>query len=699
MMGSRLIYFSEVLAFFRKRLPSLLLVGVGAFALIFFGLLAFEKPKFLAEASFRQSSSTVEGEFSFQDILKSLHPDRKGASAQSVMKSKRLLEKVIEKTGLQMGRDGFSEVKYRGKEPLNVVLKPLDANTYKVVGGEEGKLGALFPYRGATWILSKMPEGEISLEISPMRDLLAKVGKRCTIKTSRHDPHLLLLSFRHRDRALAIGFVNALMEQYQEYLAKEHEEIALAQIQYLQKRREQLCNEFEGALDAHVAYLEKSGKMGGHMGLSQEVAWLNGPKEAYSAKSHQLDLELKKWKVPALEACDTPIWKEGQMLHEDLSLKRDLYEGEGALSDEFLGFDLKMAETLLDTYAAERETLSGSLEKIERVLDKIKDPQFDMGSLGQVLSDPTSQSILAKGAALGLQLADRANYTAKERKAIEETLKTQTLYLKAHLEKELETLRDHHELIEKKLVRLRGMALYLLEKEKASVEGKLGEISDQMQTLPAKWKEESLMKMQNELTMQIMEGISQLSESKVIHHHLFHVESGPLDPADAPFEPQSRYLLLLSSMGGILGSFAFGLILFIRAVQKGLPISRFYLLDHGYRLIEEPAVLEKLALYIGPTDVVALIGGSFAEKLRAVLKSKGYVARVEKMPQDTFSWQRPQGCTLLSCEEGLASAEAIRSIFLADRFVIQVKEERPEDLHPFPKEQTVIVSAPRKSPK
>jgi len=684
MIEQRILYFSEVVQFFQRNIRSCLLTFAAVFFLTF-GLCFFLKESlYEASATFKKAQSPGEEAGSFQAFLKSIQHLSDESAASGIMQSKILLKEAAKRVGLQASVQGFSNLEFQLEKPAVFTLVPIDETHYEIEGHGEAEVGKRVQMEGASWILKEMPARSLRVELMPMRMLLENIRKHLKIRSSRIDAHLLHLTFKHRDRNLAIAFLDALMDSYKDHLEKQHEKIALAQIAYLQKRRDQLSGEFEGALDEHVAYLESESKDQGYLGLSQEVEMLSEPKETYLSKKHQLDLELKKWRAPQLETAAQHPWKEGVDMREQLAFKQARIIGDVAPAGEFSGIDLELAESLFDACATQRDQLAQELANIDRVLEKIDREDFAISNLGKMLEDPVSQTIIAKATELALQIADAGNYTSRELKVARKAREIQRGYLKEHLLKQRRTLEDRIEIACEKLAKLRGAALDLIEREKQNVELKLQEIGDEMYKIPAKWRKESQLKMKKELTMQIMEGLSQLSESKVINHHLFHIESGPLDPADSPLQPCPRHLLLLSSIGGITGAFFFFLVRLLAAISSGLPISRPYLLERGYHLIEGPSKLEKLILYIEPDEVVALIGSVPADDLQAALKRKGIQAKIEEMPKTPFEWERPIGCVLLICRD---EQEAVRSAFIADRFVIQMLGKKPEDLDVFPKQK------------
>lgn len=687
MMGERILYFSEIAALFRRKYRFISLVVIICFSTILTAILMFRPSLYQAEATFRQASGGADAS-SVQAILKTIQQVPRETAASGILFSNYLISEAVSIVGLQADWEGIQEVAYSGDQLLTLTIEPLDSIRFQIVGIGEGELGSPFECDSFTLTLGQMPVSVKTVTLTPMRQVISKVHKRLKIVGSRYDSNLLKITYKDPIRVRAIAFVDTLMGQYQHYLHEQHEQIALAQIDFLQKRKGELFRSFQEALDEHVAYLEGEVNSAGYLGLTQEVEMLSEPKETYTAKRHQLDLEIKKWHAPKLEARMEHPWADGVERREALSLEETRLAGDFPPAEEYSGIDLELAESLFNRYAETRDGICSSIRSIERVLDQIDGEAFEIHGLSQVLTDPTSHSIIGKAAELSMKLSDTNSYTSKERRASQNLLDTQKAALKQHIIGQKKNLDERLDQVEEKLAKLRGTALDLIRREKASVEGKLVEIGDQLHKIPSKWRKESQLKMEKELTMQIMEGLSQLSESKVINHHLFHIESGPLDDADASLDPQPRHALLFAGMGGIIGGcFAFLLIL-IHAVSRGLPVSRPYLMERGYRLVEGGAIADKLALQLDPNEVIAVIDWEGADGLKKALAIRGIKATIQLCPDIPFEWEKPQGCVLLVCH---GIHEAVRSVMISDRFIIHAHDKRPDDLEVFPKSSSIFV--------
>ncbi len=719
---SQVVYLSEIRAFFKKNRRSVLVAGGVSFFCTFLLILSLVKPTYLAEASFRQSSAKPDETSSLQTILRTMRISSEEPPAIGVMQSKSLLKKAVVECGLQLevvsqekffpllmrelrvanrkNNPQFLDVQLQGERGETFAIKPLSKDAFEVVyanGKKEGRLGSTVCLERSSWTLQTMPAKQMSFRIISERDAISKLQKLLKIKPSRIDGNVLLLKFRHPEREKAIALLNAVMDHYQKYLEEEHQLLAKEQIRYLQKRRDELEKDFELALDSHVAYLQNSLSADGFLGLSQEVAMLGEPKEMYAGKRHELDLQQKRWREEGLEASTDHPWKEGLAKQEHLSFQQQQVLSQGAISEEFEGIDLETAEKLHANYCHSRDEIHSQIRTLNSFRQKMDESGFEVSALSQVLSDEVSQGIIQKAAQCSLQLADLRNYTTKERGRLEETALTQKKFLCEHIEKQKSLLELKHALIEEKIISLKQTALALIQREKAGVDAKLLEIKEKMHQLPEKWRLENQLKLKKELNMQILEGLAQLSESKVVNHHLFHVESKPLDPADASLDIEPPHLILFSSIGGLLGGLFFFFFILIRGVVKGLPISEEYLRSLKYPIYLQNS-FDKLAIAIQTDSVTALMGYPDGEKLVEALKKlgrKAVVLREQEMPYQhkdfpdkLSSYKTEYDCILLECDapDGLSD--------LVDRYILNVDQQKGEDLDLFDREKTLCVLSP-----
>ncbi len=234
-----------------------------------------------------------------------------------------------------------------------------------------------------------------------------------------------------------------------------------------------------------------------------------------------------------------------------------------------------------------------------------------------------------------MQLKDEKNRTSKEAERCEGELLLQRRVLTSHLEQLAKIDEVNALLIREKMASLQWIQLGAVQQrlsllgdtardtmkervkqlaqETKILENKMAEFRLLGMKFPEKWRQEAWLKFRTEMGVKMMEGLTQIAEAKTISHHLHRFEAKPLDIAALPLAPVSPLLLLCSFAGAIGVSLAaFGTTL-LRTLLKGFPSSfeklsalRFPLLGRDPSDLE---TLRQIALFLGPSGVVALIQG------------------------------------------------------------------------------------------
>ena len=110
----------------------------------------------------------------------------------------------------------------------------------------------------------------------------------------KQDKNILSLSYAHPDRHTAARFLNVMMASYHDYLKKENDELASAQLAYLDKRQAELTSSLDRVLDEQSNYMKENLGRDGFVGLKEEVEMLAIPKQAYTSKLFDLEVEEKR---------------------------------------------------------------------------------------------------------------------------------------------------------------------------------------------------------------------------------------------------------------------------------------------------------------------------------------------------------------------------------------------------------------------
>ncbi len=620
------IYPSQIRWLYRSLKKKIFIVFfLGSLAVLFF-LLTRNGPSYLAEATFKQSPNRHEDLSQLQTFLQNMMQLPKDSSAMSLMHSKKVLRKVVEKMGLQieppalgffskmsrylMAESGiffedqdtfqFRQVHYSGEKAASFYLKFISSDCFELLNPKKelvtkGIINQKVAFPQGEWTLVKAPASLsfnklYPFSILPWTSSVGKLKAALKIKPSKIDKWLVELSFLHEKRHLAASILNQVMEEFQFYLLEEHEEVAQAQVNYLEKRQQFLSEQFQHSLETHAQYLAQNLDQNGFLGLSQEMEMLSIPKESYTSKLFDLDLEWKHWEQ--LEEgrqdffadkneikCQKELVSLNFAAHPFLSIGKMETAQNNQFEAQFLGIDLKQLQELYKAYSQERELLQAQVDDSVYLKKQMALPHFEISSLSNLLKDPVSVDMIAKASHLSLELHDESNRSPKEQERIKEALDVEKRFISHYLSQNIQHLKMKLHLLDEKMAFLQNKAIQLIHNEKALIHDKLSDLHLQMKDFPKKWLLENQLKMRRDLILKIIEGMTKLTESKVVNHHLFQVESKPLDVALVPLIPKPPHLFLFSILGGLFISFFYYFCQFVRRYLRGFPLVEEWLAE------------------------------------------------------------------------------------------------------------------------
>ena len=234
---------------------------------------------------------------------------------------------------------------------------------------------------------------------------------------------------------------------------------------------------------------------------------------------------------------------------------------------------LEAARGLFQQYCRQLDDLHAQLKQVIFFRDHLNEPHFEISTLSNILNDSVTQQLVQKSSELSGQLCDVINRSGKEHERLKETLAVQKKFLESHLSQTLDLGKIRIQLIKEKIGSLYEVMKDLLQKEKGVLENKIEELKLAMQELPELWHLDKRLKFKAQLTKGMMEGLTQIAESKNLSRHLYQVESKPLDSALTPLAPQSPHLLIKSIGGALSFAALFYAFVLIHALIKGMPIS------------------------------------------------------------------------------------------------------------------------------
>lgn len=299
----------------------------------------------------------------------------------------------------------------------------------------------------------------------------------------------------------------------------------------------------------------------------QEVKTAIASAKEESRKDLEQDLATKKsLLVGYLQQAEHLLQTKQKIVEENLSYQ-------SAFQTDFQGLDPKAAQLLYLECSKELDLTQANIRELLFIRDQMQSPDFELSSLGALLDDSVTKNMVEKANHILLQLRDEKNRTSKEQDRFREELKLQKRHIGHYIDQTVELQKLRVKLLEEKLVSLKEASVDLMKKEKELIEGKLKDLQSSLVDLPEKWRLENQLKLKMELAKKMIEGVTQLVESKNVNHHLQQIESKPLDIALTPGAPKSPRLLLFIFLGaflGVGGTFGFYL---CRGLLQGLPVS------------------------------------------------------------------------------------------------------------------------------
>lgn len=710
---NRLLYFSDLKALFHLLQRRLWCVALLCVCAAFAYLLFSKQPCYTAQATFQQAQGKYEEMASLQTFLKGMRFGGEESSAASAMQSKRLLAIVCKKMGLQvepLSRFGrwktaqknlylglgvhreeaegatFCDVSYEGESRETFYLNPLEQGRFELLDAAksrlvQGELGIPLQTTAFKMTVLSMPTTMHQFQLLPIESCVQKARAQLKIKKNKIDSQLLELSFSHTNRKMAQQFVDRLMLCFQEDLLFQHNKLAEKQLAFLQKRKDELQNTYDTALAEHSSYLTRSLGDEGLIGLTQQVDEIVVPKEEYTSRLDTLDVDLRRWQEihRARQLLAQADQKSSPLLCEDM---KDV--AQPTIDPQFVGVDLPTAQKFYAEYSCQKDELIAELKELAYVQNHLKEPHFEITALTKVMEDPVSLEMIQEAARLSVQLCDENNRSLKEQERLKEALEAQKRFIASHLDRTVELVRLKLSLVDRKMAGLQKTAVELISSEKVILQYKLDELKEKMHTIPERWRLENQLKLKREMTLLIMEGMAQLTESKLVDHHLFAVSSRPLDFAYAPPSLHSN-LLFLSLIAGLLGASLYFIYELIRRAPNRIPLTAASARGMGAQAVEIGQAAE--CLLKDKPQVIALF--TPLQGLEPFLESCGY--RVKRVSSGEINLSHKESAALFSkWREGyefilidarLTSLEMRSALTLADKIVVPLLS--PQELSPL----------------
>lgn len=283
-------------------------------------------PTFMSDATFREKTKS-QTETSKNLNLALIFGNQEGSenAAISLMKSRRLLEKVVADLGLQgeivkerwpiawlknaianIGaeidllsnsmtssvRDAspsfyIKDIIYQGEEPLHLMVTFDTEGNYQVSENHTIKLGETYVGKEVSFRIAGNPAPGTSykLKILPMTKVVQSILDHLQIWSDPRDKSLLHLKYYGNTRPQSSALLNSLMDAYIAHLKTEQQRIANEQIAYLHRRQDAEALKLKTILEDHAQALTSN---------MATIESLSAIQQNYSQRLLLIDLELER---------------------------------------------------------------------------------------------------------------------------------------------------------------------------------------------------------------------------------------------------------------------------------------------------------------------------------------------------------------------------------------------------------------------
>jgi len=506
----------------------------------------------------------------------------------------------------------FQDIHYEGEKPQYYYLRFLTQELFEVLSMKKkpllrARLREPLSFQGVTFTVCRAPSQVNKLypfALLPKNEVVEKYKKRIAITPLREERNILSIQFFDSDRHQAALFINTLMKKYEEFLLEETQVALGSQLAYLEKRREELHQKLDIEMKNHVALFKNNLKTRGLMGIEEELKLIFKPLQVHKNRLDKIEVQIATlekgmpWEnpdttlFPLAEQMDKNLSQKiqdalmkglrptlhshqeriSQLLSRQKSLKKHI-DYVNLLENDFRGLPLEAIQELFQQYSHQLDQLHSQMKQLLFFKNHLHEPHFEINALSNLLSDTVTEQLVKKSSELEAQLCDSLHRSEKEHQRLHEALSIHKRFLDSHLHQTLKLAKIRMQLIKEKIVSLHQTIKTLLYKEKTILEKKITAITKNLEEIPELWRLEKGLHLKGKLIKGMMQGLSEIAESKNLSRHLYQVESKPLDKAVVPTTIYPRYLFLKSLGGSLLFTGLFFLAYLIYYFIKGLPLS------------------------------------------------------------------------------------------------------------------------------
>jgi uncharacterized protein involved in exopolysaccharide biosynthesis len=195
-----------------------------------------------------------------------------------------------------------SDVTYHGEVPKTLRIVFLTDEQFEILDQKKQTFGKLYEkvtVDDYSFILKPLThtslKGEkFNISILPLYLTAKSISDNLTIEQDRMDKNLLNIKFKNPDRHLSAKAVNHLMNIYKDYLRQEQNIIIHNQIQYLEKRQDEISNRLKTSMENHVLKISDDIKNIGFPNTNLAMEFLTESQNSLQKKLLDIEFELKR---------------------------------------------------------------------------------------------------------------------------------------------------------------------------------------------------------------------------------------------------------------------------------------------------------------------------------------------------------------------------------------------------------------------
>lgn len=194
------------------------------------------------------------------------------------------------------------DVIYQAEAPKGLTVKFLTEDTFIVYDGPKQIESTLDqPVESSDFVFTLTRTGpepvlgsSYNVLMLPLAYEATNISKQMRVEPDRLDRNLLNIKYGHRDRYQACKIVSMLTEVYKDFLRKEQDRIISAQIDYLEKRQNEIGEKLQVMMQSHLSRLSDDANMVGFANTAGAMDYLTAQQNRLQQKLMDIEFETKR---------------------------------------------------------------------------------------------------------------------------------------------------------------------------------------------------------------------------------------------------------------------------------------------------------------------------------------------------------------------------------------------------------------------